>query len=64
MTNLKKYESDANVRCSLYEAFILKHNLTDSFNQYIEPKYQYSEQSDTNQLNLFPELNLNFGKKE
>jgi hypothetical protein len=64
MTKLKQYESNSDIRCSIYEAFILKNNLTDAFDKYIEPKYVYKEEVNHNQLNLFPELNLNFGKKE
>lgn len=58
MTKLKKYESDSNVKCKLYENFIVSSGLTKKFDSFIESKYSIIEGTGVeskDQLLLFSE---------
>jgi hypothetical protein len=43
LTKLKKYESDTNLKCKLYENFIVSQGLTKKFDSFIESKYSLVE---------------------
>lgn len=62
MTKLKKYESDTNLKCKLYENFIISSGLTKKFDSFIESKYRITEDTGIeakDQLLLFSEEDKN-----
>lgn len=62
MTKLKKYESDTNLKCKLYENFIISSGLTKKFDSFIESKYMITEDTgieSKDQLLLFSEEDKN-----
>jgi hypothetical protein len=61
MTKLKKYESDTNVKCKLYENFIVSSRLTKKFDSFIESKYSIIDGTgieSKDQLLLFSEADI------
>lgn len=67
MTKLKKYESDSNIKCKLYENFIVSNGLTKDFDSFIESKYSLTEETgieSKDQLLLFLEEDKNAKDKD